>query len=827
MTVRIAPLPDRPQPRPDAGLGALTTGKGNLPLDVVDVRATITGLAAGVEVTQGYRNPFDEPLEATYVFPLPDRAAVTGLRMEAADRVIEGVLKERGEARRDYDDAIAAGKRAGIAEEDRPDVFTMRVGNILPGERVTVRLTLDQPLPYEDGGATFRFPLVVAPRYIPGTPLDDVAAGTGTAPDTDAVPDASRISPPVLLPGFPNPVRLSLSARIDPAGLPLTEIRSALHVVATDEPDEPGDAAANGPTTVRLEPGERLDRDFVLRLGFAATEASTLSVTPDASRDEAGAGSEGGDVGGDVGGDGTFTVTVVHPPAEAASRPRDVVLVMDRSGSMAGWKIVAARRAAARIVDTLSGADRFAVLSFDHEICTPPELPSGLVAATDRHRFRAVEHLAGLAARGGTEMLAPLRMAAHLLADSDPADRDRDRDRVLVLITDGQIGNEDQILRSLVPALAGVRVHTVGIDRAVNAGFLHRLAAAGAGRAELVESEDRLDEAMEHIHHRIAAPLVTGLSVSAEGLDLVPDTLAPGRLGAIFPGVPLVVRGRYRGTAGGGSITLSGVRADGTAWRRRLPATVTGDDRAATAIWARAHLRELEDRYVADGSSDPGGLEELERRIVDSSLRFGVLCRFTAFVAVDTRAATSGGVPHQVIQPVEVPAGWAAAPTPTFLAASAAERPVAEAAYRRPLRPHAAGRVHRGSGVPPAAPAALPPTVSPAPASGPAAAVAAARRRLAAELTTLQAAAGSGAAEPERRRLLVELRDRLAALLGELRAAGADDRLPAGLPGLPGLLTDLTAWLAADDPADAIWDRVIRDLTAATTAGRAFWRSRP
>src|SRR5262249_46726636 len=160
----------------------------------------------------------------------------------------------------------------------------------------------------------------------------------------------------------------------------------------------------------------------------------------------------------------------------------------------------AARRAAARIVDTLTAADRFAVLCFDHMVERPAELPEGLTAATDRSRFRAVEHLARLNARGGTEMLAPLRQAAELLGDSG-------RDRVLVLITDGQVGNEDQILAGLTPALGGVRVHTVGIDRAVNAGFLGRLAAIGLGRCELVESEDRLDEAMEHIHHRIGAPL--------------------------------------------------------------------------------------------------------------------------------------------------------------------------------------------------------------------------------------------------------------------------------------------------------------------------------
>ena len=155
-------------------------------------------------------------------------------------------------------------------------MFTMRVGNIAPGERVTVRLMLAQPLPYQDGEVMFRFPLVVAPRYIPGRPLDGVPAGSGVAADTDAVPDASRISPPVLLPGFPNPVRLTLSADIDPAGLPLAGIRCSLHATAEE-------AAADGHTIVRLRPGERLDRDFILRMAIADRDriATSLVLTPD------------------------------------------------------------------------------------------------------------------------------------------------------------------------------------------------------------------------------------------------------------------------------------------------------------------------------------------------------------------------------------------------------------------------------------------------------------------------------------------------------------------------------------------------------------------
>src|SRR4051812_22079483 len=186
----------------EGGFGSLATARGHLPLKAMDVQVTLEGLLGQVELSQTFVNTFDEPLEATYIFPLPDRAAVTRFRMEVAGRVVEGELQERTQARQGYEEAIAAGHRASIAEEERSGVFTLRVGNLPPGEEATVELVLAGPLPFADGEVTFRFPMVVAPRYIPGIPLPGPAVGDGTAADTSAVPDASRISPPVLLPGF-------------------------------------------------------------------------------------------------------------------------------------------------------------------------------------------------------------------------------------------------------------------------------------------------------------------------------------------------------------------------------------------------------------------------------------------------------------------------------------------------------------------------------------------------------------------------------------------------------------------------------------------------
>ncbi|MEU8615264.1 VIT domain-containing protein, partial [Actinoplanes sp. NPDC048791] len=623
MTLSVKPMDPAELGRvrilPDAGLGALLTDRGNLPLDRLDVRAAISGLVARTTVTAEYVNAHDTPLEATYVFPLPDRAAVTGMTMTADGRTVEAELQERAQARQNYDQAVAAGQRASIAEEERPDVFTMRVGNILPGERVTIALSLVGPLPWEDGAATFRFPLVVAPRYVPGAPLPGPAVGSGQAQDTDAVPDASRITPPVLLPGFPNPLRLSIGVDIDPAGLGLGEVRSSLHTVT-------GEGGR-----VEIAPGERADRDFILRLPYAGDGSGAVCVS-DPTAD---------------GPEGTYQVVLVPPDdAATAGRPKDVVLLLDRSGSMGGWKMVAARRAAARVVDTLTTADRFAVLTFDHQVDRPDALGTGLSEATDRNRFRAVEHLSRADARGGTEMLVPLREGLSLLADSGS------RERVLVLVTDGQVGNEDQILAEITGLIGTTRVHTVGIDRAVNVGFLGRLAALGAGRCELVESEDRLDEAMAQIHRRIAAPVLTDVTVTAADFSVDP---APAQ--TVFPGVPLVVFGRYTGTAGG-TLTVRGRTRDDEEFVRQIPVRDSAEP-AVTAQWARARLRELEDRYLT-------GQRELEQTIVATSLRYGVLCRFTAFVAVDSRVVTEGGEVRRVTQPVESPSGWDMfdAPTP-------------------------------------------------------------------------------------------------------------------------------------------------------------------
>ncbi len=396
--------------------------------------------------------------------------------------------------------------------------------------------------------------------------------------------------------------------------------------------DDPRD----GYRRIRLFPGERLDRDFILRFRLGDTNIrSTLTLHPDSSGEPA----------------GTFALTVV-PPLESAEQParrRAVAFVLDRSGSMEGWKIVAARRAVARMIDTLRDCDRFCVIAFDNRIQAPPGLPGGLASATDQNRFRAVEYLAGVGARGGTLMAGPLERAVNVLSER-PAEEE---DRVLVLITDGQVGNEDQILSTLGKRLKSIRVFTLGIDRAVNEGFLRRLAERGGGACELVESESRLDEVMQSIHRRIGTPLLTGLYLESEGISIEPGEVVPRRLPDLFSGSPLLILGRSSGRSEA-SLLIHATDARGRAWSETLPANPR-DNPAIASAWARGQIRQVEDRYAAGD----GDRATLERTIVALSLKFQVLSRFTAYVAVDhSQTVNRGGALHQIVQPVETPSGW-------------------------------------------------------------------------------------------------------------------------------------------------------------------------
>ena len=648
-------LKDLAGDRVDAGFGSIQTTQGCLPLTALDVDVQIEGLAAETTVRQQFRNVFDEPLEATYIFPLPPRAAITGFRMTVNDMVVEGRIDERGKAREDYDTAIAEGRTASIAEQERADVFTLRLGNIPPKSTARIELILVAPVAIDSLEATYRFPLVVAPRYCPGVAIDGDAVGDGIVADTDLVPDASRISPPVLLPGFKSPVKLGIRVRIAAGAMAAVQNRTAGSLGCTLNATEARDA--DGDMIVTVVPEQRLDRDFILRWGIAAdtVATTTLLVEPDDVR-PAGLGT--GKPTEEAPGDGTFSLVIV-PPAQVADvkqGPRDVVFVLDRSGSMGGWKMVAARRAVARMVDTLTGEDRVTVMAFDNSVEHCGDAPH-LAPATDRHRWSVLEWLGSIEARGGTQLAAAIEAGFGVFREQgkaeSPVNPGPRRDRVFVLVTDCQVGDEDRVIANLVDEIGDVTLFVVGIDTAVNEGLLTRMADSTGGMVEMVESEDRLDEVMDRIHQRLVSPLVSGLGIQPAGLDIIPESLVPAKLPNLVPGVPVVVRGRYRGTPAGG-VCVQGRRPTGDVWKEQADAAAVSTG-CQGSLWARGRLRHLEDLYATRNRALP--VKGLEKKMVELSTAFGVLCRFTAIVAIDPRHPDRKPEPaslRRIVQPVDM-----------------------------------------------------------------------------------------------------------------------------------------------------------------------------
>lgn len=618
------PAADLPTAEPVAP-ATLTCADGHqLPLRSVDVAAQVDhahGVALVVE--QRFANDRSEPVEVTYTFPLPARFAVLAMTATLAGRTVTAQLAERQAARDIYDHAISSGVRAALAEQDRDEVFTLTLGNVAPGEEVRCRLELVGVAALDAGSATLRLPLVVAPRFTPGTPLDGTPAGTGTAADTDAAPDASRVTPPRAA----GPLGVAVTATVElPEDAASTAVCST-HISAAAE------VLGEGRTKVTLTVDEP-DCDAVIR--WADTTDGAAVATLDADHD---------------GADGTEILTLTVTPQtspDTVRRPLDVVVLLDRSGSMHGWKMVAARRAAARIADACSSKDRLAVWAFDSNVEHAPG-HDRLESATDARRFAATSWLGQLEARGGTQLAPALASATALLGT--PAGRDA----VLVLITDAQVSDEDRCVRSVSGA---ARVLVVGVDDAANGSLCDRLARATGGWSDTVESPERLDEALPRLQRAVAAPAWVAPRLIVEGAEVLEQ--APAVIPDGYADAPFTLRARVRRTAE--AVTASLISSGRTV---AVADAHAGTSRAAAPLFARTLLADLEDshgsgRDVATGI--PVALDAVAARLVEVSLAYGVLCRHTAFVAVDPAAAAcSDGAPLPVVQPVAQPRSLRAA----------------------------------------------------------------------------------------------------------------------------------------------------------------------
>jgi Ca-activated chloride channel homolog len=587
------------------------------PVLSTDVELRVTGVVARALVRQRFTNPANEWAEGVYVFPLPEDAAVDHLKMRVGDRLIEGVIQERVAARTAYETARRGGQRASLVEHERPNVFTTSVANIPPAATIDVEIEYQQTVRYDAGRFVLRFPMVVGPRYVPGTPLGS-RAGSGWAPDTDVVPDASRITPPVAHPaqGPINPV--SLRAEVD-AGLPLATVESSSHAIRTRP-------LGGGRVEIELqETSVAADRDFELTWAPAAATVPTTTLLAEARGDE------------------VFALLMVLPPTGAPVErdrlPREVVFVLDHSGSMAGASIEQARSALKLALARLQPTDTFNVIRFNHRthgLFASPE------PATRQRLAEAERYVEAIRADGGTEVLPALRRAL------DGAERD-DRLRQVIFLTDGAVGNETQLFEAIRDRLGASRLFTIGIGSAPNSHFMRQAARLGRGTFTYISTPTEVQQKMTSLFRKLESPVLADVRVELVG---VPDAVVlPAPVPDLYVGEPIVVAVRARTLP---SAAVVRGRFGATVWESSVALHEAASGVGLAVHWARARIASLMDQHRAGASDD-----EVRHAVLDVALRHHLVSAYTSLVAVDTTPARPGDAPlttHAL--KTNLPHGW-------------------------------------------------------------------------------------------------------------------------------------------------------------------------
>lgn len=593
--------------------------EGVCPLKHTDVKAEISGFVARVWVTQQFENPYKEKIEAVYTFPLPQNAAVDDMTMTVGERTIKGKILPRDQARAVYEAARAAGHVASLLDQERPNIFTQSVANIMPGEKVTVTLSYVELLPYEEGTYEFMFPMVVGPRYIPGAPTGK--QGGGWAPDTDQVPDASRITPPVTPEGTRAGHDISIEVTLD-AGLPIQSLRSVSHQIV----------AVNAGSTgrrVRLKSEAVIpNKDFVLRYDVAGQQLADALLTHNGER-------------------GGYFTLILQPPGQVTAEdvtPKELVFVLDTSGSMSGFPIEKAKETMALALGSLYPQDTFNLITFagDTYVLFPQPVP-----ATKANLAAAQEFLASRKGGGGTEMMKAIRAAL------EPSDSQK-HVRIVCFMTDGYVGNDMEIIAE-VQKHPNARVFSFGIGSSVNRFLLDKMAAEGRGEVEYVALNEGGSAAARRFHQRIRAPLLTDIAIDFGGLPVA--DVYPKRIPDVFSAKPVIVTGRYTGAARG-TIRLRG-KAAGLPFARDISVDLPADEArhdVLAALWARKKIDDLMAQDFA-GLQYGNVPKELEAAITKLGLEYRLMTQFTSFVAVEELTVTVGGEPRRIDVPVEMPEG--------------------------------------------------------------------------------------------------------------------------------------------------------------------------
>lgn len=624
------------------------------PLKHTSVDAKLSGFIGRVKVTQEFINPSKDVIEAVYIFPLPNRAAVDAMTMKIGDRIIKADIKTREEAKRIYETAKTQGNRAALLEQERPNIFTQSVANIMPGDKIEITISYVEELSYQDGVYEFAFPMVVGPRFIPGnakgffggdagphvdgtykkiakpenktsvpTPLTpSEQSGTGWAADTDTVPDASRITPIVTPPGTRAGHDISLKISIEsPVGL--ENIESILHKVSIKKD---GNNAI-----VELEDNKAIpNKDFILKYTVSGKKVKEGLLYHTSSKN------------------GGFFSLIVQPPNRPSNNeitPKEMIFVIDTSGSQMGDPIEKAKETMIHCIENMNSDDTFNLLDFSNKTI---KLFNNPVANTNENRQKAKDFLRNKLGGGGTHMLPAVLESLQLKEDPK-------RLRIVCFMTDGYVGNDMEIIDSIQKNIGNSRLFSFGTGNSVNRYLIDKMAQVGKGEAEIVTLNRSAAEVAEAFQRKIGTPIMTDISIDWNGLPV--SEVFPQNHPDLFSGKPLIFKGRFSKDVKGEAFLKGYIAKKPFVKKIKIdfPKHQSANDVLAS-LWARTKIESLMDgdlQGIQSGNTD----SDIKRKIIDLGLNYNLVTQFTSFVAVEEKPVNKDGKIITVPVPVEMPDG--------------------------------------------------------------------------------------------------------------------------------------------------------------------------
>jgi Ca-activated chloride channel homolog len=600
-----------------------------LPLKETRAEVNIAGVIAGVRVHQVFENGAGKPIEAVYVFPASTRAAVHAMRMKIGNRTIEANIARKQEARAQYEAAKREGKRASLLEQQRPNVFTTSVANIMPGDRIEVELDYSEMIVPENATYEFVYPTVVGPRY----------AG-GANPQTD-----QWMANPHLTEGKAEPYAFDLKVHLQ-TGIGLKEVSSPSHKIAV---------SYAGATTadVRLDQPGGGNKDFVLRYRLAGDKIETgllLYTEPGAANRPA----------------ESFFALLMEPPrrpSDADIPSREYIFLLDVSGSMHGFPLDTAKELMKQLFSHLRPTDHFNIALFSG--ANYVWSPSGSKPANAANIREGLDMILRQSGGGGTELMGGLEAAYKIPPVGNGVSR------TVVVVTDGYVGVEAQAFRFIRERLDQSNLFAFGIGSSVNRALIEGMARAGLGEPFVVLRPEKAAAEAEKLRHMIERPVLTDIQVHVQGVDTY--DVAPEKVPDLLAERPLLLFGKYKGDKPG-KIEITGRSGRGKFGNSidLRPADARKENAALRALWARKWVEVLEDELHM------GGGQEVEDAITGLGLGYSLLTPFTSFVAIDSQVVNRGGKSETVRQPLPLPEGV------SNLAVGDAENSLAEKAYAAP-----------------------------------------------------------------------------------------------------------------------------------------------